>query len=173
MNQQLRPLIRIIIFVGALLYVGGIFWAGIASLTHAGPTPPEIPQIVTQAITVIGAALATHFGALFGISQFTGGNPRPIPRFYQINSWARLPSRKVKVQTAQGVRVREETPPLDNVQVLAAYLYFGSLLLALIFWALDGFSNSTADVVRNMSYSLVGVVGGVVAVVLNVKKPEV
>ena len=67
--KQTRPLILLIVGFATIAYIGGILWAGIASVTS--PTMPKIPELVTQAITAIGAVLATNFGALFGISQFT------------------------------------------------------------------------------------------------------
>jgi hypothetical protein len=155
--KQLRPLILTIVALAAVAYLGGIAWAGIASL--GSDTMPKIPEVVTQAITVIGGALATHFGAIFGISQFTGGNPRPIPPVWNIQQWAKLP-----------LRAGESQQPLDWLQIAAAYLYVLSLLGAVVFWALDGFSSESAQVLSNMSFTFVGVLAGVLTIALNVKK---
>ena len=138
-----------------------ICWAGWASLNNPGPTPPQLPDIVTQAITVIGAAPATHFGALFGVSQFTSRN-HPSPSIFQIHEWACRPAQRHTADTGAG-------DVIALAQVGAACLYFGSLVLALIFWALTGFSESCASVVRNMSYTLIGVTAGVIAVILNLR----
>ena len=89
--NQLRPLIVILVLLAALAYLGGIAWAGIASLNSE--TAPGIPEVVTQAITVIGGALATHFGAIFGISQFTTGKPRSLSSAVNFNSWSKMPLR--------------------------------------------------------------------------------
>lgn len=64
--NQLRPLVIVVVLLAAVAYIGGIIWAGVASLSSE--TKPDVPEIVIQAITVIGGALATHFGAVFGIS---------------------------------------------------------------------------------------------------------
>ena len=166
---QLRPLILIVVFLGTIGYICGIIVAGIVTLTSSSTKGPNemMPAFVTQVVTAIGATLATHFGAVFGISQFTGGNPRPIPNFFQIHIWARLPPRI----TLESVTVEKSISRLDSVQVIAAYIYFFSLVLAAIFWGLNGFSDHSADIIKNMSVNLLGVMAGVIAVVLNVKKP--
>ena len=175
MASQLRPLVVVVVFLGALLYAGGIIWAGVASLRSAAE--PELPDLITQAITAIGAALATHFGALFGISQFTGGNPRPIPSPLKIHSWATLPSRpkrKHEEIPREALRAEEEADHrFDKLQIAAAYFYLGSLILAAAFWAFDGgFSKDAAEALRTMSYSLLGVIVGIMTIVLNIKKTE-
>jgi hypothetical protein len=179
MNNPLRGLVVFIVLFAAVLYIGGIVWAGIASCVNTQETPPTLPEIVTHAITSIGAVLATHFGALFGISQFTGGNPRPIPSFLQIHIWARLPSREkrpadkgVPAAFTAGVPTPEPPSPrpYDLLQVVAAYFYFFSLLLALVFWAATGFSPRSADVVKNLSFTLVGVMAAIGTISLSVRK---
>lgn len=157
--NQLRPLIIIVVLLAALSYLGGIAWAGFASLNSE--TEPSIPEVVTQAITVIGGALATHFGAIFGISQFTTGKPRSLSSAVNFNSWTRTP-----------LRNGEKESRLSWLQVVAAYLYVFSLVAAVVFWGLDGFSKESAQVLSNMSFTLVGVLAGVLAVALNLGKPE-
>jgi len=157
--NQLRPLIIILVLLAALAYLGGIAWAGVASLRS--DSEPSIPEVVTQAITVIGGALATHFGAIFGISQFTTGKPRSISSAVNFTSWSKTP-----------LRAGEKESRLSWLQVLAAYLYVFSLVAAVIFWGLDGFSGQSARVLSNMSFTLVGVLAGVLAVALNLGKPE-
>lgn len=178
MSHQLRPLVVLIVLFGSLFYIGAIIWAGVASLNAAKDNPAAIPEIVTYVITAIGTALATHFGALFGISQFTGGNPRPIPKPYHVNVWATLPRRSVAQTGAPqagevlGIVTSAPEHHFDGFQIAAAYVYFGSLVLAAVFWFMTGFSAFAAEVVRNMTFSLIGVIAGVMAIVLNVKKPE-
>jgi hypothetical protein len=154
--KQLRPLILIIVLLAAVAYIGGIIWAGIASVKMV--EEPTIPEIVTLAITVIGGALATHFGAICGISRFAGDQTNPPPPVWKVNTWARSPQ-----------RAGEPTQPLDTAQVIAAYLYFFSLVLAIIFWGVDGFSPNSAKVLSNMSFTFIGVLAGVIAIVLNIE----
>jgi len=175
MSNQLRPLVVIIVLVGALLYIGGIVWGGVISLCANKESPANIPPFVSQAITAIGTALATHFGALFGISQFTGGNPRPIPKPHQVQIWATLPHRRRDLGALPlqaGVESDDSSEHrFDFYQIAAAYLYFASLILAGVFWAITGFSEYAADAIRNMSFALIGVIAGVIAVTLNVRRP--
>lgn len=61
-------------------------------------------------------------------------------------------------------------PFLDRLPIFAAYLYFISLIIALIFWIINGFSDQSAQVLKNMTSTLIGAAAGVLAVYLNVKK---
>lgn len=152
--KPLRPLVLSLLALAAAAYVGGIAWAGIASL--GSPDEPPLPEIVTYAITAIGGLLATHFGAALGISQFSGGTRGPDLRFWR---WARLPE-----------RAGAAADMLDWLQIAAAYLYAISLLGAFVFWAIDGLSPTSARTLVNMSFTLIGVFVGIGAVALNVKK---
>ncbi len=152
--KQLRSLLLIIVGLAVLAYLGGITWAGVASLLST--TEPQLPDIVTQAITAIGALLATHFGAIFGISRFTAGSGERTSR---LGAWPRLPPRS-----------NEPAPTFEWLQVGAAWVYVASLILAVAFWAFDGFSSSSARALISMSSTLIGVFAGVFAVALNVSK---
>jgi len=153
--EKLRPLVLSVLAIAAVAYVGGIVWAGVSSLRSA--TEPALPQIVTQALTAIGGLLATHFGAVFGISLLPGGAPQRLLRGFP---WAR-----------RGRSAGASAAPLDWIQIAAAYLYLSSLVVAVVFWAIDGFSSQTAQVLITLSSTLIGVVVGIGAVVLNVKQP--
>ena len=153
--DPLRPLVLFILALAALAYVGGIVWAGVATLLDTS-REPSLPDIVTYAVTAVGGLLATHFGAVFGITQLSGGTRQPIHKFWR---WVALP-----------VREGGGTQPLDWMQIAAAYLYVGSLLAAFVFWAADGFSPLAARALVTMSFTLVGVFAGIGAVALNVKK---
>ncbi len=140
MDKQKQVLAIVILGLGAVLYVVAIVWAGIASLRHAtGPDatlPLALPGFVEQVITVIGGALATHFGAWMGISL----------------------NRRRSLASLRGI------PTLDKMAQILAYLYLGCLVLGLIFWGATGFSPSAPVVLQNLSYTLLGVFAGVVAV---------
>lgn len=156
MNNQLRVIILILLAIAALAYLGGVAWAGIASLQT--DEVPEIPGIVTQAITVIGGVLATHTGAVFGIARYLNGASRPRPKIYNPMAWSVVPKR-------EGVAPRQG---LDVIQITAVVVYLLSLLAAVVFWGLDGFVDTSAEVLRNMSYTFVGLIGGLLAVQLNI-----
>lgn len=156
MNDQLRVIILILLAIAAVAYLGGVAWAGIASLQT--DEVPEIPAIVTQAITVIGGVLATHTGAVFGIARYLSSNTRLKPKVYNPVAWSVVPKRE---GVAPGMG-------LDMIQITAVVVYLVSLLAAVVFWGLDGFADTSAEVLRNMSYTFVGLIGGLLAVQLNV-----
>ncbi len=158
MNKQLRPLVLIILIVAALLYLAFVGYAGIVSISTEGS--PNIPNFMTQVVTVIGAALGTHFGAIFGISQVQGEQP-----------WVLKAFRRLSGAETEGGMLQASREPLDMVQVVAAYFYFGVLLLGVILWFFDGpFSEDSAEILKNISYSFIGVIGGVLAVRLNTQQ---
>lgn len=159
--KPLRPLILLIVGFAALAYIGGILWAGIASI-KCPKVPVQIPDLVTQAITSIGAVLATNFGALFGISRFVNKRSVNDTTLINIKKWYGLP---VMPKSADKIDF------LDKLPVYAGYLYFISLMLAFIFWFITGFSDQSAQILKNMSSTLIGAIVGVVAVYLNVTKP--
>jgi hypothetical protein len=159
--KPLRPLILLIVGFAALAYIGGILWAGIASI-QCPKVPVELPDLVTQTITSIGAVLATNFGALFGISKFVNENRGKNPTLINIKKWYGLP---VMPKSENKVAF------LDKLPVYAAYLYFISLILALVFWGITGFSDQSAQILKNMTSTLIGAAAGVLAVYLNVTKP--
>jgi hypothetical protein len=143
--NALKPLTVILVLLAGLLYLGGLVWAGVASL--GSETTPTIPEAVTYVITIVGGVLATNFGAIYGISVLPDGTGR---------------ARELKI-----TRIPKLTA--DAIQVVAAWVYVLSLLAAVVFWTLDGFSPESAEVLRNMTFTCIGVLGGVLAVALNVK----
>ena len=54
-------------------------------------------------------------------------------------------------------------------QAIAAWAYVASLVLAVAFWAWCGFSADTAVTIQNLARSLLGLFGGALAVLLNVR----
>lgn len=158
--DQLRPLAIGLVFLAAAAYMGGIVWAGVESLQS--PTEPILPEIVTNAVTAIGGALATHFGASFGLARFTGRSLSPDPiRPWHVRAWA--------ATLPQDRGTADELSASQWIQVGAAYLYVISLLMAAVFWGLDDlFSPNSAILLRNMTFTLVGVAVGVLTVTLNV-----
>jgi len=135
-KTQKQILALIILGIGGVLYVAAIVWAGIASLRYAGTQPLDLPDFVEQVIVVIGGTLATHFGAWMGIT------------FTHKRSLISL----------------RDLPTLDKMAQILAFLYLGCLILGLIFWGATGFSQNAAGVLQNLSYTILGVFAGVVAV---------
>lgn len=156
MNKTVRLLVPALLALAAVPYLGGVLWAGIASLQSQ--SEPDLPDVVSQAITAIGSVLAIHTGAAFGVSGFVEDS-----RTRRILDRARIP------QHARG----EMRSPTEKIQVIAVVVYAVSLILAAVFWGLDdGFSPTSALVLRNMSYTLIGLLAGLLAVQLNVASSQ-
>jgi hypothetical protein len=153
--NQLRLLVIFIVAIAALSYLGGIVLAWRASI--AVDDVPHIPEIITHAITVIGGVLGTHFGAIFGISQLGSGGGQPV-----------APLRVYRPSSGSEATISPSTEPLDKLQVFSAYFYVFALFLGLMFWGWDGFSDNSAEILKNISYSLFRVIVGVLTVALNI-----
>jgi len=156
--SSLRPLVIAIVFVAALAYLLGIIYIGQVNLKHDPGV--KISPFVILIITVIGGVLATHFGAVFGLCQSSGKPREQVPGPLSVHVWARV----------EGQENQPPQPVLNWLQVAAAYFYFFSLILAAVYWGLDGFSEVSHEVLRNMSSTLLGVAGGILAIVLNFRK---
>jgi hypothetical protein len=155
MARSLQPLLVFLVFVAGLLYLLGILWAGIASIMTDGV--PSIPEFVTQLVSGIGGVLGTHFGAIFGISQLQSPSERSL-------AW-------LKVHTRSSATTQESTTGLlDCLQIIAAYFYVLALLVGFILWGVDKFSVTSAELLKNIAASFLGVLVGVLAVALNVKR---
>jgi hypothetical protein len=160
-----------ILFVGTLLYVIAVFWIGFGGIQHvreinaalstntgtavspgaaqpqAGQEPKApvaypISDFITQALLVIGTALATHLGAYLGISI------------------SDLNDGKLLSTTAEW-RKYLSTP--DGISGILAGTYFLTLVAAIIFWALTGFSIYAGKPLQDLAYSFLGVFAGAMA----------
>jgi hypothetical protein len=145
MILRLIYIVVILIVVGA--YAGLIVWAGFASLGNA--PEPDIPGALTGVVTGVGGVLATNFGAFLGVavSGGTGGN------------------RGLLMTNAR------DAFRAPTAQAWASLGYLLVLLACFAFWILDGFSATTAEVIRTQTLTLFGVGVGALAVQLNVKRP--
>jgi hypothetical protein len=105
---------------------------------------PQAAKYISGIVTGIGGVLATFFGAAFGLHQ---AKPKDNA------------SRPIKI------------PELTRMQQAAAWMYFSSLLLALILWGIRSFDERMPEAVSSLALTLPGVMVGVVAVGLAFK-PE-
>ena len=147
-NPVLLPIIWICLVIGLGGFAVLVFWAGWQSL--AMTAKPAIHDGLTGFVTGVGGALATNFGATLGVSEYINRNLL-APFSTGGLSAAVVPQRWL------------------TLQVIAAWVYFVTLLAAGAFWILDGFSSNTADLVRNMAATFGGVVVGILIVRLNIK----
>jgi hypothetical protein len=144
----MKPIDTLLLAIGGIavaLYFGAICYAGAAGLHAADETKPvTIPEFVALTITTVGGTLATFLGMALGFKQASGatrGAAEAVTRVLEL-SWP---------------------------QTIAAWAYIASLVLALGFWAFSGFAASTATVIETLAKSILGLFGGALAVVLNVR----
>jgi hypothetical protein len=130
--------------VAILVYFGAIFYAGYEGIRGSGQQPVVVPEFISLTITTVSGTLATFLGMALGFKQASGA---------------------AKQASSEFAKLLELSWP----QTIAAWVYILSLLLALGFWASSRFSNTTAPIIQNLAKSILGLFGGALAVVLNVK----
>ena len=129
-------LLKGISLLAIVLYFAAIIYIGMAGLNAASAT--KIPAVITTFVTTTAGALATFIGMVLGFRQANQKSAQAITNVTRIN-W---------------------------FQVIAAWSYVASLVLALVFWAASGFSDATPSVLQNMAQSILGLAAGALAVVL-------
>lgn len=175
-----------ILCVGTLLYVIAVIWIGIGSIQHVSainaaakaaeaeqttdmeapttqegdeqaaepapidedalaPQPYPISDFITQALLVIGGALATHLGAFLGISITD-----PTRNFL------------LGKNTFNAIVGALFTNP-EGVAGMLAATYFLTLVLAIVLWALTGFSAYAGKPLQDLAYSFLGIFAGAMA----------
>lgn len=153
-----------ILCVGTLLYVIAIGWIGFGSIQHVNeinaraqeetalkpgeetqaPEPYPISDFITQALLVIGSALATHLGAYLGITITD-------------------PSRRLVEALGAGSEWLKYMKSPDGVSGILAVAYFLALVAAIIFWAVTGFSAYAGKPLQDLAYSFLGIFAGAMA----------
>jgi hypothetical protein len=144
-----RILLGIFGAIAVLLYLAGVIYAG--ALSYDNPKA-EVPQVVDYYVTSASTTLATFLGMLLGfrVAAPVIGEKADVPR-------TELPA-----------PIRQ-TIDLDWFQVIIAIVYFLSLLIALGFWGYHNFLADAMPLLRNLTMSLLGIIGGALAVLLNVR----
>jgi hypothetical protein len=129
-------------------------------------------DFMSLSITTIGAALATFVGGLLGVRQVasvverteTPVNQNQMPAMGDPPSG--VPQQQVdSAAQQQGLFHAFAT---TGMQWAATILYIASLLLALWFWYRTG--NETDPALTNLGKTLLGLMGGALAIVLNAPK---
>ncbi len=138
-----KIILRSLAGLGVFLYVAGVIYA--IDWSVKSPTLP-VPEIVDYYVLTASTALATFLGMVMGFKQ-TGRGVQP----------ATLPPSVSKAIT------------LDWMQVIIAFIYLGSLILALGAWGYLGFATGVALLLQNLTKSLIGLMVGAITVYLNVK----
>jgi hypothetical protein len=145
-SEYKRWLLVAILGVGTLLYVVAILWVGFGSIKYVkGMETPlkaaaaeqyPVSAFVSQAILVIGGALATFLGSYLGISI--------------TKTWGTIVD-----------EMKSATP--EGISGWLALIYFLSLVLAIIFWAITGFSIYAGQPLQDLAYSFLGIFAGALA----------
>lgn len=149
--DPLAPLIWAAIALALGIWAVVIILAGWQSIQS--PDKPTIPDVVTGLVTAVGAALATNFGATLGISKYVNG----------------LGLRSLFTRSAIGIFKSSNNP--TRLQIICTYLYAIMLVIAGGAWLIDGpFSANAADIIKNMTATLGGVLVGILIVQLSVKE---
>lgn len=116
---------------------------------RTGLRSAEMRQFMVISITTISGTLATYLGLILGITQVRDAQLR-----------------------ASGERGRQAgatddgPPQVSKLQVVAAWAYVASVVVALLLWAVRSEGEVDAVIV-NLGRSCLGLFGGVLAVILN------
>ena len=141
-SDDRKKLAIAILIIGTALYGYAVLRVGIASVRYrpdpSTPSQLSLPDFIEKSIVVIGAALATHFGSWLGVSI----------------------TQRALLLNPKGLF------SLEGLPRLMAWIYFASLVIALVFWAVTDFSPYSGQALNDMSYTLLGVFAGVGAVYL-------
>jgi hypothetical protein len=138
-----KSLLKAIGVLAVVLYVLAIIYVGMINLRSPKPI---VPPIIDYFVTSMSATLATFLGMVLG--------------FKKANDKTGVPGAAVAPVTR-----------LDWVQTIVAWTYVLSLVLGLVFWFLDGpFSDGAAQLLQNLTKSLVGLFVGAITVYLNVQE---
>jgi di/tricarboxylate transporter len=133
------------LFLTILLVIGALLYA--AGVIYVGvqnlQDNPAIPEVINNFLSGMGTVLALNLGAFLGISTtFRNGL----------------------------TKMARELPTQEQLRLYASIFYVVMLFVAVIFWALDGFSSESARLLQEMANSLVGVLIGAVTVILGVEQ---
>jgi membrane associated rhomboid family serine protease len=126
---------RLIVLAGCGLYIGAVGYAGWLGLQQ--PSEPDLGPYVPTILTAVGGALATVFGAAFGLSD--GQRPPTLGSLLPRFNW-------------------------PATATLIAWAYFLGLVVGVGFFAFDPMRESAALPIRDMWKTIVGVIVGVIYV---------
>lgn len=142
--DPMKALMNFAAVLAIALYAALVVFLGVPAW-HAGLE--EAVKYLSALLTAIGGALATFFGAAFGLNQVkAAAGP------------AALTDRMAQVAT------------LTWIQAVAAWVYFVSLLVAAALWGVAGFSTAVPEAVRSLALSLPGVLVGILTIALSLRR---
>ena len=140
MEEFRKYLTVIVLAIACILYIVFVVQAGAASIARTDRSAePSLPDFPTKLVVVVGGALAVHLGTVLGIELTRGGK--------SITGWW------------SGLKL------VEKLQLALASVYFLSLCTAVGFWWGDKWSETTASTIRDLSWTLVGVMLGVMSAI--------
>jgi hypothetical protein len=161
--------LAIVLYYLGIIFLGLPRWQALAT--------PDAAKYVSGAVTVIGATLATYFGGVVGLNRVNatirGGNPAAQAPAAQAPAAQAGAAPAAAAPAAAAPAAAAPVPELSGLQIIAAWAYILSLVLALLIWISSGFAETTEEAVRNLALTLPGVAAGILAVTLNVERPPV
>ncbi len=155
MNKPVNNLLAILLLIGCVAYLYGVFYA--CYISWAANKPPEsyvLPSFLANTLTSLAALFSTNLGAVLGISS-----SNPNSRLRKTEAWNPLKTWK------------NPSPP--EFQVIVCYVYIISLFACSIVWAHRNFDTDVTQIntlIPEMTKSLLGVVVGVLALSLSNEK---
>ncbi len=139
---------RIIVLLGSGIYIGAIAYAGWLGLSSE--KEPSLGDFLSTTLTGLGGALATVFGAAFGLSD---SNKDPRTRSALV--------------TEERLRAAFSFPATATI---IAWAYFIALVVGVLFFTIDADKDDAALPIRDIWKTLLGVIVGVIYVQAG-KKP--
>jgi hypothetical protein len=141
MDDFRRGLTVIVLGLALVLYLVFLVQAGVQSSARANRTAEApLPDFPHKFLTVVGGAFAVHLGTVLGIQLSQG--PRKNGKAALLEWWKALAFTK-------------------KLQIVLASVYFLSLCVALVFWWIDGWSETTTAPIPDLAWTLLGVILGV------------
>lgn len=155
MQKQITFLLGFLALLGCVAFVYGVGQACVKSWPH-GTADYDLPEFLSSTVISIAAVFATNLGAVLGISV---NNPNSILKEKEV--WNPL-------------SIFRNPSPL-NFQIIACYIYIVALIASSIVWAHRDFTNEVGVItplIPELSKSLLGVIVGALAVVLNAQNSK-
>src|SRR5689334_19381973 len=132
-NNPIKPLIIFLIAFAGLIYAFAIGYAGYLSLKEQTTIEP----LLVTAVTVIGGILSTNLGAVLGVT-LTPPSPPPSPTLQRQDADTQVSPKflglRPSFQPGSAAQTQNTTDTSQKFQIIACWVYVGSLMVALTFW---------------------------------------
>ena len=153
MNKHVLILTGILVGIGCFVFAFGVAEACIISW-NPNRSDYFLAPFMLNAVMSISVILSTNFGAVLGIAAADTTSQFARSENWKLKSFLKNPNQA-------------------KFQILASYLYLLALLASLVVWWHRDFVDDPSKIVSlipNLSITLLGVIVGAMALVLNVKQ---